>query len=113
MRRQMLIAIGIVALVLVAAPASAGAAEGRNTPVRVCPRAFDLTTVDDAASAIYPILFDPSPFPTVGDLAAAIDASTDFNGDDLVCLKFQALRNGHYDLPTALVVDNVSNAAAS
>ncbi len=57
-------------------------------PEKACPTNWEHITVEDAAAEIHENLLDPSPFPSVDDLAAAIAGIADQNdGDGWVCMK--------------------------
>ncbi len=112
MRRRLLTAAAIASLAFVTAPVAAGASTAQNTPPHGgCPQAYDMVTNREAAIAIYPILADPSRFPTIDDLVASV-AANDTNKDGLVCLKFMG-SSVHYGVPFAIVHDNVANASDS
>lgn len=57
---------------------------------------WELVSVAQAAADFFPELL-PGQFSTVGEFAAAIDAVTDMNGNDMICRRLKAFsENSHW-----------------
>jgi hypothetical protein len=84
MRRPVTLALAFG--LLLATAGSAVAAPKTNCPPSIAD--WELTTADVLATEIFPVLLEPSDFPTIEDLTTAL-ASYDANGDGYICVKEQ------------------------
>jgi hypothetical protein len=110
MRRYLVLAALTAAMLVVAQPATADPSNSS------CPNGTDweLTTVEDAAATIWPLLVNKDPWDSQYDYQESAIRPEDTNGDGDVCLKTVAQSNPNanwYGVPLFIARDNNANAA--